>query len=110
MGQFLQTNGDYNIKTREGGIVRLDVGPPGQADNIINPIAISASTLSNTINRYANNGNRIIWFKKPTKIARGYFKILLKSSIVSDKPIPIMIIKRERANAIVAELSINNKC
>jgi hypothetical protein len=27
MGQFLQTNGDYNIKTREGGTVRVDTGP-----------------------------------------------------------------------------------
>lgn len=27
MGQFLQTNGDYNIKTAEGGEIRLDTGP-----------------------------------------------------------------------------------
>jgi O-acetyl-ADP-ribose deacetylase (regulator of RNase III) len=27
MGQFLQTNGDYNIKTREGGKIILDTGP-----------------------------------------------------------------------------------
>lgn len=27
MGQFLQTNGDYNIKTSEGGVIRLDTGP-----------------------------------------------------------------------------------
>lgn len=27
MGQFLQTNGDYNIKTAEGGVIKLDTGP-----------------------------------------------------------------------------------
>lgn len=27
MGQFIQTNGDYNIKTSEGGQIRLDTGP-----------------------------------------------------------------------------------
>lgn len=27
MGQYLQTNGDYNIKTAEGGVIRLDTGP-----------------------------------------------------------------------------------
>jgi len=27
MGQYLQTNGDYNIKTSEGGEIRLDTGP-----------------------------------------------------------------------------------
>jgi hypothetical protein len=27
MGQFIQTNGDYNIKTKEGGKITLDTGP-----------------------------------------------------------------------------------
>ena len=35
MSEFLQTNGDYNIKTREGGIVKLDVGPPTAGGQVI---------------------------------------------------------------------------
>jgi hypothetical protein len=35
MSEFLQTNGDYNIKTREGGIVKLDVGPPSAGGQVI---------------------------------------------------------------------------
>jgi len=27
MGQFLQVNGDYNIKTAEGGNIKFDTGP-----------------------------------------------------------------------------------
>jgi hypothetical protein len=29
MGQFLQVNGDYNIKVRDGGTIKLDTGPSG---------------------------------------------------------------------------------
>jgi hypothetical protein len=35
MSEFLQTNGDYNIKTKEGGIVKLDVGPPSAGGQVI---------------------------------------------------------------------------
>lgn len=35
MSEFLQTNGDYNIKTREGGIINLDVGPPTAGGQVI---------------------------------------------------------------------------
>jgi hypothetical protein len=35
MSEFLQTNGDYNIKTREGGIIKLDVGPPTAGGQVI---------------------------------------------------------------------------
>lgn len=27
MGQFIKTNGDYNIKTADGGVIKLDTGP-----------------------------------------------------------------------------------
>jgi len=35
MSEFLQTNGDYNIKTKEGGIIKLDVGPPTGGGQVI---------------------------------------------------------------------------
>lgn len=35
MSEFLQTNGDYNIKTREGGIINLDVGPPSAGGQVL---------------------------------------------------------------------------
>ena len=35
MGQFLQTNGDYNIKTREGGKITLDTGGPGTNGEVV---------------------------------------------------------------------------
>ena len=35
MSEFLQTNGDYNIKTREGGIINLDVGPPTAGGQVV---------------------------------------------------------------------------
>lgn len=30
MGQFLQVNGDYNIKTADGGTIKFDTGPGGE--------------------------------------------------------------------------------
>ena len=35
MAQFLQTNGDYTVKTAEGGIIKLDVGPPTAGGSVI---------------------------------------------------------------------------
>jgi hypothetical protein len=35
MSEFLQTNGDYNVKTKEGGIIKLDVGPPTSGGQVI---------------------------------------------------------------------------
>lgn len=35
MSEFLQTNGDYNIKTREGGIIKLDVGPASAGGQVL---------------------------------------------------------------------------
>jgi hypothetical protein len=35
MGQFLQTNGDYNIKTREGGKIILDTGGPTTGGEVV---------------------------------------------------------------------------
>ena len=35
MSEFLQTNGDYTIKTREGGIINLDVGPPSAGGQVL---------------------------------------------------------------------------
>jgi len=48
MGQFLQTNGDYAIKTREGGIVRLDVGPPSSGGQVVvtSDLIVEGDTLT----------------------------------------------------------------
>ena len=48
MGQFLQTNGDYNIKTKEGGVVRLDVGPPSSGGQVIvtSDLIVEGDTLT----------------------------------------------------------------
>jgi len=35
MGQFLYTNGDYNIKTADGGIIRLDTGPVNSGGSVV---------------------------------------------------------------------------
>lgn len=48
MGQFIQTNGDYNIKTKEGGVVRLDVGPPSSGGQVIvtSDLIVEGDTLT----------------------------------------------------------------
>ena len=65
--------------------IRLDVGPPGQAARIMIPIEISGFNGNTMAIRNPIIGNRINWLVKPTKIALGYTKILLKSSISSLK-------------------------
>jgi hypothetical protein len=48
MAQFLQTNGDYTIKTAEGGIIKLDVGPPSALGRVIitSDLVIEGNTLT----------------------------------------------------------------
>ena len=48
MAQFLQTNGDYTIKTAEGGIIKLDVGPPSALGRVIitSDLIIEGNTLT----------------------------------------------------------------
>jgi len=48
MGQVVQTNGDYKIKTREGGVVRLDVGPPSSGGQVIvtSDLIVEGDTLT----------------------------------------------------------------
>ena len=35
MAQYLQTNGNYTVKTVDGGIIKLDVGPPSGGGQVI---------------------------------------------------------------------------
>ena len=48
MSEFLQTNGDYNIKTQEGGIIKLDVGPPSAGGQVIitSDLIVEGDTLT----------------------------------------------------------------
>ncbi len=52
-------------------VIKLEVAPPGQAANIIIPIAISGFSDSTDANRKPTSGKIISWFAKPTKIALG---------------------------------------
>ena len=46
MGQFLQTNGDYNIKTREGGTVKVDTGPGVGELRVTGNLIVEGDTLT----------------------------------------------------------------
>ena len=48
MSEFLQTNGDYNIKVREGGVVKIDVGPPSAGGNVVitSDLIVQGDTLT----------------------------------------------------------------
>jgi hypothetical protein len=48
MSEFLQTNGDYNVKVREGGVIKLDVGPPTAGGSVIitSNLVVEGDTLT----------------------------------------------------------------
>ena len=48
MAQFLQSNGDYTVKTQSGGIITLDVGPPsaGGYVTITSNLIVEGDTLT----------------------------------------------------------------
>ena len=48
MGQFLQTNGDYTIKSLSGGIIKLDVGPPSALGKVVitSDLIVEGETLT----------------------------------------------------------------
>ena len=46
MGQFVQVNGDYNIKTAEGGKIKLDTGPGVGEVRITGDLVVEGDTLT----------------------------------------------------------------
>jgi hypothetical protein len=46
MGQFIQVNGDYNIKTYEGGIIKLDTGPGVGQVKVTGDLVVEGQTLT----------------------------------------------------------------
>ena len=45
MGQFIQTNGDYNIKTKEGGRITLDTGPNVGSVRVTGDLLVEGDTV-----------------------------------------------------------------
>lgn len=45
MGQFLSTNGDYNIRTKESGKITLDTGPEGEV-RVTGNLVVDGDTLT----------------------------------------------------------------
>lgn len=60
MGQFLQTNGDYNIKTREGGVILLDTGPGVGNVRVTGNLVVEGDTLTVSAENLNVNDNVII--------------------------------------------------
>ena len=46
MGQFIQVSGDYNIKTREGGTVKVDTGPGVGELRVTGNLIVEGDTLT----------------------------------------------------------------
>ncbi len=59
MGQFLQVNGDYNIKTREGSKITLDPGLTGQV-RVTGDLVVEGDTLTVSAENLNVNDNIII--------------------------------------------------
>ena len=72
-------------------LIRFDVVPPGQAANIIKPIAISIGAENAVTKAKANRGNNMTCPSKPAATLFGTFAIRTKSSFTRLKPMPNMI-------------------
>lgn len=59
MGQFVQTNGDYNIKTAEGGIIKLDTGPGVGTVRVTGNLLVEGDTLTVSAENLNVNDNVI---------------------------------------------------
>lgn len=59
MGQFLQVNGDYNIKTKEGSKITLDPGLTGQV-RVTGDLVVEGDTLTVSAENLNVNDNIII--------------------------------------------------
>lgn len=60
MGQFLQTNGDYNIKTRTGGDITLNTGPNVGRVIITGNLVVEGETLTVSAENLNVNDNVIV--------------------------------------------------
>lgn len=60
MGQFVQTNGDYNIKTAEGGTIKLDTGPGVGTVRVTGNLLVEGDTLTVSAENLNVNDNVII--------------------------------------------------
>ena len=83
---------------------RLDVGPPGHIDKIINPIASSGLSCkrSSAIEK-PKIGNSTNCVKEPTKIAFGDAHMRLKSFSVRDSPSPNIMTNKAIGRPTVAK-------
>ena len=59
MGQFVQTNGDYNIKTSEGGTIKLDTGPGVGTVRVTGNLLVEGDTLTVSAENLNVNDNVI---------------------------------------------------
>lgn len=92
------------VSPRETWLIRLEVTPPGQAAKIISPIAIRFDRPNKCAIPNAIRGRMMSWLNRPMRIGLGDLNILLKSSIVSDKPIPNIMIKRHRGRITLVRI------
>lgn len=60
MGQFLQTNGDYNIKTAEGGDITLNTGPGVGRVLVTGNLVVEGDTLTVSAENLNVNDNVIV--------------------------------------------------
>jgi hypothetical protein len=60
MGQFLQVNGDYNIKTRESGNIILDTGPGVGFVRVTGNLLVEGDTLTVSAENLNVNDNLIV--------------------------------------------------
>jgi hypothetical protein len=78
--------------------MRLLVGPPGQTERIIKPVAIVELSPKEMANKKPIIGRNISWFVSPINTAFGYLKTLAKSSGTNDIPMPNMMIAKDIGN------------
>lgn len=60
MSQFISTNGDYNIKTREAGVITLDTGPGVGQVKVTGNLVVEGDTLTVSAENLNVNDNVII--------------------------------------------------
>ena len=89
-------------------VTRLEVGPPGEAAKMINPMAISAGISITLMRIKPVKGNNTSWHKRPMIIPFGLTNTLEKSAEVKESPIPNMMIMSEIAKIIAEIESIVN--
>lgn len=87
-------------------VIKLEVGPPGQAARIMIPMAISGCKVKTDIKVNPIKGNNTNWQIRPNMMALGRVKMAAKSRSPSDKPIPNIMMINDRAKMALEILSI----